>query len=163
MLKLFIKKDKACQILIELKDMVKRAKKKMAVHRKKLESIIGKLNDIAFIVPEGRFFLNCLQYRHKVAPQGRGHQYFDSMEKDDLKLWITIIHNHLDGNIGRSTNPLLKTIASILTIRDASQHGLEGLIIINRIPFVWRFELPHYLLGIFSINLLEFIDTYWCI
>ena len=68
MLKLFVTKDKACQILIELKDMVKQAKQKMAVHRKNLESMIGKLNGIAFIVPEGRFFLNCLRYRHKVAP-----------------------------------------------------------------------------------------------
>ena len=163
MLKLFVTKDKAQRILIELKDMVKRAEQKMSVHRKKLESMIGKLNDIAFIVPEGRFFLNRLRYQHKVSPRGRGHQYFDSMEKDDLKLWMTIVHNLSEGNIGRSTNSLLKTIALILTISDASQHGLGGLIIINGIAFAWRFELPHYLLGIFSINLLEFIVTYWCI
>ena len=163
MLKLFITKDKVHRILIELKDMVKQAKQKMAVHRKKLESMIGKLNDIAFIVPEGRFFLNRPWYWHKVAPRGRGHQYFDSMENDDLKLWMTIVHNLSDGNIGRSTNSLLKKIASILTISDVSQHGLGGLIIINGIAFEWRFELPHYLLGIFSINLLEFIATYWCI
>ena len=164
MLKLFIIKDKACRILIELKDMVKWAEQKMAVHRKNLDSIIGKLNNTAFIVPEGRFFLNHLWYWHKVAPIGRGHQYFDSMEKEDLKLWMTIVHNLSDGNIGCSTNSLQKTIASILTTTsDTSQHGLGGLIIINRIAFVWRFELLHYLLGIFLINLLEFIATYWCI
>ena len=84
------------------------------------------------------------------------------MEKEDLKLWMTIVHNLSDGNIGCSTNSLQKTIASILTTTsDTSQHGLGGLIIINRIAFVWRFELLHYLLGIFLINLLEFIATCW--
>ncbi len=161
LMKLFITTQKAKRLLIDIKNMLVIGNAKTVVPRKALESLIGKLTDISYIIPEGRFFLNRLRYRHKVIPRGRTFNRFDNMEIKDLNLWMTIVHNLTDGNIGRSTNAILETIACILVISDACEHGLGGLIIINGIAFAWRFELPMDLVGIFSINLLEFIGSYW--
>ena len=65
-LKLFITKEKAKRILIELKDLIKCAENCSKFKKTLLESVVGKLQDITFIIPEGKFFLNCLQYRLKV-------------------------------------------------------------------------------------------------
>ena len=59
------------------------------------------------------------------------------MEKEDLKLWMTIVDVITEGNMGRSTNSILPTMASILCISDACEHGVGGLIIVNGIGFAW--------------------------
>ena len=94
--------------------------------------MIGKLQDISFIIPEGKFFLNRLHYRLKVSERKGRFLYFDDMEKADLKLWMTIVDIITVGNMGRSTNSILPTQASILCISDACEHGVGGLIIVVR-------------------------------
>ena len=64
------------------------------------------------------------------------------MELEDLILWMTIVDVIMEGNIGRSTNSILPTMASILCISDACEHGIGGLIIVNGIGFAWRFIIP---------------------
>ena len=81
----------------------------------------------------------------------------DQMEKEDLKLWMTIVDVITEGNMGRSTNSILPTMASILCISDACEHGIGGLIIINGIGFTWRFIIPDEWMHYFSINILEFV------
>ena len=153
-MKLFLTKQKAMQLLIEIKNMVVIAKAKTVVPRKALESLIGKLTDISYIIPEGRFFL-------KIIPRGQTFNRFDGMELKDLSLWLSIVQNLTDGNIGRSTNAILETIACVLIINDTYEHGLGGLIIINSIMFPWHFKIPAELNGIFLINLHKFIASYW--
>ena len=94
--------------------------------------MIGKLQDISFIILEGKFFLNRLHYRLKVSERKGRFLYFDDMEKADLKLWMTIVDIITVGNMGRSTNSILPTQASILCISDACEHGVGGLIIVVR-------------------------------
>ena len=88
--------------------------------------MIGKLQDISFIIPEGKFFLNRLHYRLKVSERKGRFLYFDDMEKADLKLWMTIVDIITVGNMGRSTNSILPT---------QCEHGVGGLIIVNGIEF----------------------------
>ena len=70
-LKLFITKEKAKRILIELKELIKCAENCTIIKRKLLESIVGKLQDISFIIPKGKFFLNRLRYRLKVVNRSK--------------------------------------------------------------------------------------------
>ena len=85
--------------------------------------MIRKIQDISFIIPEGKLFLNRLCYRLKVSERKGRFLYFDDMEKADLELWMTIVDIITVGNIGRSTNLILPTQASILCISDACEHS----------------------------------------
>ena len=162
-LKIFITTEKAKRILIELKELIKCAKNRRKIDRKLLESIVGKLQDISFIIPEGKFFLNRLRYRLRVLKRKGDFRFFDNMELEDLKLWMTIVDVITEGNMGRSTNSILPTMASILCISDACEHGVGGLIIVNGIGFAWRFIIPDEWMHYFSINFLEFFGASQCI
>ena len=162
-LKLFITKEKAKRILIELKDLIKCAKNRTKFKKTLLESVVGKLQDISFIIPEGKFFLNRLRYRLKVMERKGNFRFFDEMELEDLILWMTIVDVITEGNIGRSTNSILPTMASILCISDACEHGIGGLIIVNGIGFAWRFIIPDEWMHYFSINFLEFFGASQCV
>ena len=162
-LKIFITKEKAKRILIELKELIKCAVNRTKINRKLLESIVGKLQDISFIIPEGKFFLNRLRYRLRVMKRKGDFRFFDQMELEDLKLWMTIVDVITEGNMGRSTNSILPTMASILCISDACEHGVGGLIIVNGIGFAWRFIIPDEWMHYFSINFLEFFGASQCI
>ena len=65
--------------------------------------------------------------------------------------------------MGRSTNSILPTMASILCISDACEDGVGGLIIVNGIGFAWRFIIPDEWMHYFSINFLEFFGALQCI
>lgn len=158
-LKLFITSQKSRRILIGLKNLIKYAEKQLPVNRKGLESMIGQLQDIAFIIPEGKFFLNRLRYRLKVLKWRNNCRFFDKMEKMDLVLWMSIVNSITEGNVGRSFNSILKTHASILCISDACEHGVGGLIIVNGVGFAWRFIIPEKWMHYFSINFLEFFGS----
>ena len=162
-LKIFITKEKAKRILIELKELIKCAEDHAKIDKKLLESIVGKLQDISFIIPEGKFFLNQLRYRLRVMKRKGDFRFFDKMELEDLRLWMTIVDVITEGNMGRSTNSILPTMASILCISDACEHGVGGLIIVNGIGFAWRFIIPDEWMHYFSINFLEFFGASQCI
>eukprot|EP00979_Chaetoceros_neogracilis_P014856 scaffold4950_cov161-Chaetoceros_neogracile.AAC.2 len=127
-------------LVLEIDSMLNLFKKKMPIDRKKLECLIGKLNNIAFLMPEGRFFLNRLRFRHRVSIRQGQNKLFDEMEGADLLLWRKI---------------------SIILREDASEFALGGFFAIGDHGFAWRFELPLDLQGIFSLNLLEFIAAFW--
>ena len=162
-MKLFIPTQKALRIKAELKELLNIAIAHKPVPLKQLESVIGMLTHISTICHEGKFFLNRFRYRLKVAPRYKGFQFFDNMETEDLVFWISIVNDLMEGNVGRSTNAILHTIPTILTISDASEHGVGGAIIYNDTAFLWRFQIPDIWIGILSINLLEFIASAWTI
>ena len=85
------------------------------------------------------------------------------MELEDLILWMTMVDVIMEGNIGRSTNSILPTMASILCISNACEHGIRGLIIVNGISFAWRFIIPDEWMHYFSINFLEFFGASQCV
>jgi hypothetical protein len=148
-------------LVLEIDSMLSLFKKKIPIDRKKLECLIGKLNNIAFLMPEGRFFLNRLRYRHRVSIRQGQNKLFDEMEGADLLLWRKISIILREGNIGRSFNSILKTIPNVICISDASEFALGGFFAIGDHGFAWRFELPPDLQGVFSLNLLEFIAAFW--
>ena len=148
-------------LVLEIDSMLEFFTTKKPIDRTKLERLIGKLNNIAFLMPEGRFFLNRLRFRHRVSIRQGQNKLFDDMEGADLILWRKIAILIREGNVGRSFNGILKTVPNVICISDASEFALGGFSAIGDHGFAWRFEIPIDLQGIFSLNLLEFIAAYW--
>ena len=161
-LRIFFPKMKSLQLKLELQDLYKSFEDQNPVNRKLLESVIGKLVNICFLIPEGRFFINRLRFRLKRC-HWTGCKNFDLMESKDLLFWIKIVDVIKEGSIGRSFNSILNTLANILAFSDACERGLGGFFIIGSKAFAWRFELPDDLQDIFTLNLLEFIAAYWTV
>lgn len=132
--------------------------------RKKLESLIGKLQDVSILFFEGRFFLNRLRYRHNTSRwnnRDTSNRKFDDMEKRDLYFWRDIIYKLKENAAGWSLDHILPVICDYMTISDASEHGMGGYFILNGVAYAWRFEIPPEWRKLFTLNLLEFIAAYW--
>ena len=159
-LRIFYPKMKARLLVLELEDLLSTYTKKEDVNAKKLERIIGKLTNISFLIPEGRFFLNRLRFRHSRCNFANCKK-FDDMEGRDIAFWIEATKTLSEGHVGRSFNSILNTLPSILAFSDACEIGLGGFFLIGDNAFAWRFELPDDLQGVFTLNLLEFIAAIW--
>ena len=164
-MRVFLPDDKAQLITMLLDDFIKIANEGTPLsgkQRKQLESLNGKLLDVAIICWEGRFFLNRLRYRssvwHHKNPNNR-NRIFDAMERRDLIFWKEIIE--IVRSKGRSFDHILPTIRHYTTISDAAEHGLGGYFVLCGLVLGWRFELPPNWRGVFSLNLLEFVAAYW--
>jgi len=140
-LQIFFPKMKSLQLKLELQDLYKSFEDQNPVNRKLLESVIRKLVNICFLIPEGRFFINKLHFRLKRC-HWQGCKNFDLMESEDLLFWIKIVDVIKEGSISRSFNSFLNTLANILTFSDACERGLGGFFIIGSKAFARRFELP---------------------
>lgn len=159
-LRIFYPKMKARQLVLQVEDLQTTYKNKEEVDAKKLKRIIGKLTNISFLIPEGRFFLNCLQFRQRRCNFDNCKR-FDKMEGRDIAFCIDATKTLSEGNVGRSFNSILNTLPSILAFSDACKIGLGGFFLIGENAFAWRFELPDDLHGVFTLNLLEFIAAIW--
>ena len=167
-MKLFVPQDKVdliMDILHTFSTMAKQQTKLNTKHRKQLESLIGKLQDIALMVPEGRFFLNRLRYRHKASGRHDSdkakNRLFDNMELQDLQLWMDILPTIGESGHGRSFDHILPVKYDFVCISDASEHAVGGYFFIGDTAYAWRFELPPKWRGLFTLNLLEFIAAYY--
>jgi len=150
------------KLKLELQDLYKSFENGSQVNGKLLESVIGKLVNICFIIPEGRFFINRLRFRFNRCTW-TGCKRFDIMESKDLLFWIRAVDAIKEGSIGRSFNSILNTLANIIAFSDACERGLGGFFIINGKIFAWRFELSEELQGIFTLNLLKFNAAFWTV
>ena len=161
-LRIFFPRMKALQLKLELQELHKSFEEESQVNGKLLESVIGKLVNICFIIPEGRFFINRLRFRLNRCTW-TGCKSFDIMESKDLLFWIKAVDAIKEGSVGRSFNNILNTLPNIIAFSDACERGLGGFFIIGGRVFAWRFELPEELQGIFTLNLLEFIAAFWTV
>ena len=121
---------------------------------KDLESTIGRLNHVGYILPTGRYFLNRL--RHLLFRcEKYGKQQLQQWEVSDLKLWLKMLHRA--STQGVSTNNLTFTSVTTYLITDACEHGIGGFNI--HTGQAWRYSLPAWMTESFHINLLEFIAS----
>ena len=121
------------------------------VRTKNLESTIGRLNHAGHILPLGRYFLNRLRFRLQKCKKW-GAQKLAEWDREDLKLWIRLLKKAAQEGV--SINHVTFTVPSHIGTTDACEHGIGGYLEDGR---AWRWELPRTLLGVFTINLLEFI------
>lgn len=145
-----------------IKDMLSSYKK---IKEEDLESLIGKINHAAFVIPLLRYFLTRLRYRLKCI-KTKGSQLLHKWDREDLKLILKFLGKA--NKKGIRIDHITFTFPDYFTISDASKFGMGGF---TSEGFAWRYKIPDHLLGIFSINILEFIAaiitislsllTYW--
>ena len=145
--KIFLPIDKAEKWINDIEILLSQT----AVTTKNIESCIGRLNHAGFIIPVGRYFLSRLRFRLKMCKQF-GKQKLQPWDKQDLKLWITLLQ-HVS-TLGIDINMVNFTSPTDISKSDACEIGLGGY---NDCGLAWRYKLPPDLIGVFTINLLEFI------
>ena len=123
---------------------------------KMLEFIIGRCNHVGYILPFSKYFLNRLRLRlKKVLKRNYKFAYFEQKELDDLSLWKKLLFRATTHGI--NINHITFTEPSIICYSDACEHGMGGYVVNGP---AWRFKLPDHLIGVFTLNLLEFIASF---
>ena len=140
---------KALKWLNEIDDLLN----KKCVNQKDLESIIGKLNHAAFIIPLSRYFLNRLRFKLKSISKSYPKPLARS-EKDDLLFFKDILS--IMSSKGTSILNVTYSQPNIFCWSDACGSGLGGY---NHRGVAWRFQIPTKLKNKASINLLEFLAS----
>ena len=149
--KIYLPVDKAVHWTAELQNMLK---DNYRITTKEIESTIGRLNHVGYIMPHGRFFLNRLR-RLLYRCQKFGSQFANKMEKNDMKLWLKMLTQA--SQIGVSINLITFVKNDELIYTDACETGLGGYN--PRTGRAWRYRLPFWMQRQFHINILEFIAS----
>ena len=127
---------------------------KNKTNQKELESVIGRLNHVGYILPTGRYFLNRL--RHLLTRCKKfGSQNLKEWERNDLILWKQFLKKAETEGI--STNNIAFTKVTSYLITDACKHGMGGLNL--KSGKAWRFKFPEWMSKKFHINFLEFLAS----
>ena len=122
------------------------------VGSKQLESLLGKLNHAAFIIPLSRYFLNRIRHSEKMAAKF-GPQKLSLGTKGDLELFKDFLSIMSDR--GTSIQNITHSAPDIICWSDACEYGLGGF---DSSGNAWQWLIPSYLRGRISINLLEFLS-----
>ena len=146
--KIYLPTDKAETWNKDILDLLN----KRIVSLKSLESLIGRLNHVGYIIPTARYFINRL--RHLLFRcEKYGTQKIQKWESDDLKLWQKFLN--YTSKRGIPFNNICFTIHTSEILTDASELGLGGFN--TSTGLAWRFEIPLWMRKTMHINLLEFI------
>jgi hypothetical protein len=128
-----------------------------------LETLVGRLNHAAYVIPLARHFLGRLRQRLHFVHSTKQHIRFSSEETEDLILWLTFL---LTAREGISMNLLTLRTPSRLGISDSCPYGMGGFSWSGR---AWRIQIPptSCLYGVSEANnVLEFLAmavTIWII
>ena len=149
LMRIFLTPDKTLAWSKDIQDILLREKTSF----KEMESMIGRLNHVGYILPNSRYFLNRL--RHLTYRCERfGTQTLKPWETQDFQLWLEILDSAC--NKGVHTNSICHTTINTYLITDACEFGLGGYNI--KTGKAWRYQLPSWMTERFHINLLEFIS-----
>ena len=118
--RIFLPPDKAFHWISDLKILLQ---EKYRVKSKEIESYIGRLNHVGYIMPHGRFFLNRFR-RLLIRCQKYGPQFLSQMEKNDVKLWIKFLTHA--SQLGISINQITFVKHDEVIYTDACETGLGG-------------------------------------
>ena len=130
---------------------IEEAIKFKSVKLKTLESIIGRLENVAQIMPMLGHFLNNIRFMQSKASSKKHNVFFSRRGKEDLKLARKFL---IRAKKGLRLNLITFRAPTITYIGDASKHGLGGFASHGR---AWSFTIPMELQGRAHINLLEFL------
>ena len=118
---------------------------------KDIQSLLGRLENIAIIIPMMGHFLNNIRQMEIKANITNKNQFLSKRVKDDLVLAQKFIDKAYNGV---NMNTVTFRVPTITYINDASEHGLGGFACHGR---AWSWEIPENLRGRAHINLLEFM------
>ena len=116
-----------------------------------LRSVLGRLENIAIIIPTFGHFLNNIRQLEIKAALTKKNQFINKRAHEDFKLALKFLDKARQG-----INMNLMTFRSPnkIYINDASEHGLGGFATHGR---AWAYTIPEKLQGRAHINLLEFL------
>ena len=118
---------------------------------KEMESLVGKINTIGFVLPPTRHF--AARFRRRIIKCANGDNELDEEEIKDAKLWIKFIQK---AGAGVNINMTVFCPHTGVCTFDACEIGLGGY---TEGGIFWRFYLPPEWLGIFTLNILEYIAS----
>lgn len=123
------------------------------VKQKQLESMLGKLNHAAFIIPLSRYFLNRLRHTEMLSKKF-GPQKLSQGTREDISLFKDFLS--IMSTEGSSIQNITHSLPDIFCWSDACEYGLGGF---NSLGEAWQWKIPERLRGRASINLLEFVAS----
>ena len=123
------------------------------VKPKNLESLIGKLNHAAFIIPFTRYFLNRLRFKLELMKK-KGPLTLSKSETEDLIFFKDALAKM--STDGAPIESITYSYPDIFCWSDASEFGIGGF---DHTGSAWRWLIPPHLQHTVSINVLEFIAS----
>ena len=111
-MRVFLPKLKALRWMTEIDSLLSLRK----VNNKKLESLIGKLNHAAFIIPLSRYFLNRIRHTERLANK-YGPQTLSEGTKNDLDLFKDLLS--IMSDTGTSIQNITHSLPDIFCWSDA--------------------------------------------
>ena len=135
------------------KSQISQALKCQTIDRKTLESIVGRLENVAIIIRMMGHFLNNIRYLLIQLQHSNKNtrKRITSRARDDLLLSLSFLDS---AHKGINMNLIVFRKPSIIHIGDASEHGMGAFASHGR---AWRYLIPNELRGRAHINLLEFL------
>ena len=117
---------------------------------KELNTLLGRLNHAAMVIPMSRHFLG--RSRHVLCMKYKNNQVMQLSSEilEDLALWLKSLRK---AHSGISVNLLVERYPSQTHIADSYENGIGGFSLIT--GKAWRFELPNCLKGRVSNDALE--------
>jgi len=144
--------DKAGLWSTDIKDLIVAG----SASKQELETLIGRLNHVGYIIPLARHYLNRLRSALTFAEtNNRRRVKFTDLQHADLYQWLKFIHQAEEGI---NMNLVTYRQPSILFRSDACPFGIGGFSLTNGTG--WRFELPPALQGRVSLNCLEYLAAF---
>jgi hypothetical protein len=128
-----------------------------------LQTLVGRLNHAAYVIPLSRHFLGRLRQRLHINQSARQHLSFSKDELADLQLWTKFLHSAREGI---SLNNLTLRQPSQIGLSDSCPFGMGGFTWTGR---AWRLRIPEACLlhGVSEANnILEFLAmavTIWLV
>jgi hypothetical protein len=101
-----------------------------------LESTVGRLNHVGYIIPLARHFLTRLRLRIRKRRHKHQHLSLNQAELDDLDLWLDFL---IQAQGGISLNRITTRMPSKICWSDSCPFGIGGFLISGR---AWRIQIP---------------------
>ena len=117
-----------------------------------LETLVGRLNHIGYILPLARHFLHRIRSLLS-SPWHRHTKAIPPAQQDDLKLWVTILSS---AAAGISLNLLCYRQPDVTCWSDACLTGIGGY---DSTGHAWRWEIPFECRGRLTLNGLEYLAS----
>ena len=126
-------------------------KSKSRISHPEMETLIGRINHVGFIIPQARHFINRIRKDERRAETHRS-TYLSKETKEDLKLWINFIEY---ARKGISINSVIFRTPTSVSISDACETGMGGYDPIS--GKMWRHKFTEEEQVSFTLNAKEFL------
>ena len=117
-----------------------------------LAKLIGRLNHTCFIIPQARHFISRIRHFADALPTPRRRVSIPPPILSDLRIWLEFLQYAANGI---SINNIVFRKPTHEFGADACEYGIGGFSI--ETSKGWHWQLPEKLIGVVSINALEFL------